>query len=740
MFWYPVAQIGGVKNANPRAAVNIERTSGGAVRIGVAVTSPQPAMTVRLSNGKTTFCEKQAAAAPGKPFLTDCAAPADSGPLSLQVIAGKTELVAYTEVPAAVGPVPEPVQPPARPAAIRGIEEVYMAGLRLEQFHNAALDPEDYYREVLRRDQGHIRANTSLGIRRYRRALYAEAEKYLRVAADRLTEQYVAPRDGEPHYYLGLTLRALGREREAGDSFQRAAWLTGWEAAANYQLAELGSARGDYPRALAHLDRALTANAANTKALTLKAAMLRRLGRTQERADLLGRAAALDPLDPWPACERSLGTFTSTDPEAYLEAASDYAGAGLWMDAAGVLQAAKGKPGAHAMLRYSLGWYLEKEGKREAAEREYAVAGKASPDYVFPFRREGLEVLRRARECEPRNARTAYYLGNLYASLGRKDEAIRQWEDSRSLDPSYAIVHRNLAQAYAQQPGGIDRAVASMEAAMARNPEDARYYEELDQLLEAAGVPPQKRLARLEPHHSVVEKRDDALAREIALLVASDRLERALELLRTHQFHIWEGAGRVAVHNSLVEAHLRLGHRHFAAGRYREAAAEYTLALEYPVNIGTGRPLRGERLPETYYHVGRAYEAAGDREAAAKAFAMAVETGPAGLIPRRPSATDDPEVYYFTARALEKCGRGEEAARIYAGLVESGKAQIEDHVPMYFFAGFGSPQPQPVRLAQAHFVIGLGHLGANRQTEARTEFRQALKLSPRHAGAGKYVN
>lgn len=736
MYWYPVAQIGGVVNATRHAALNLERSAGGVVRIGVAVTSPRPRLTVRLSGANSVLCEKQGAAVPGTPFVTECTVPSGFH-LSARVLAGASELVAFTEPPPPNGTAPEPIRPPARPEAIGDVEAVYMEGLRLEQFHNGALDPEDYYREVLRRDPGHIRANTAMGLRRYRRTLYAEAEKFLRAAVARTTREYLAPRDGEPHYYLGLALRALGKPDEAVDAFERAAWLAGWESPANYQLAELACARGGWAKALAYLGRAMTANAENLKALALRAVVLRKLGRTAQAAQHLTRAAALDPLDPWIAVEKGLAS--GLEAEAYLEAASDYAGAGLWNDAARTLQTARGKAAANAMLKYSLAWYLEKSGQPQAAAGEYEAAAKASPDYVFPFRREALPVLERARERNPKDARAAYYLGDLLELFGRREEAIRQWEDSRALDPSYAVVHRNLALAYARQPGGLNRAIASMEAALARSPKEARYHLELDELLEAAGAPAADRIARFERNQAVVTTRDDALAREIALLVAADRLESALDLLGKHQFHIWEGAGRTAVHNSFVEAHLRLGQRLFGKGRYREAAGEFGQALEYPVNLGTGRPLRGERLTETYYHIGLAQEAAGNQAEAEKAFQLAVETGPAGLIPARPMATDDPEMYYFAARALEKCGRSREASAIYAGLIEAGKEQIADHIPAYFFASFGYPQPQPVRHAQAHFAIGLGNLGAGRRQEAAVEFQKALRQDPRHGGARKYL-
>jgi tetratricopeptide (TPR) repeat protein len=742
MYWFPVSRIGGVKNANRDAALNLEVGADRAARIGVAVTAAHAGLSVTLSRAGSRICEKKGAASPGSPFSAECAVPPGEGPLTVQVRAGSAELIAYTAAEAKPGEAPQPVRPPARPEAIGDIEEVYQAGLRLEQLHSAALDPEAYYREVLRRDPGHAKANLALGVRACHRTEYEKAERYLRVAVGRVAGSYLRPKDGEPHYVLGLVLRALGKDAEARDAFERAAWTAGWESPANYQLAEMASAAGDAAGAQVHLDRALSANAAHVKALVLKAALLRRANRTAAGRELLRRAAAIDPLDPWPAWESALAAgaavAASADPERYLEAAADYAGAGLWADAARVLRGASGKAAAHPLIQYFLAGYLEKMGKDAAAARAFDAAAKASPDLVFPFRRETIGVLRRARERNPRDARAAYYLGNLYQLYGRRADAIREWEAARDLDPAYPVVHRNLALAWAAQPGGMDRAIAALQTAHQRAPEDARYCLELDQLYEASGASIEKRLAFLEKNHRVVATRDDALAREIALLVEAGRLERALELLKSRQFHVWEGAGRTAVHGSFVEAHLALGHRHFAAKRYREALAEYAAALEYPVNLGTGRPLRGERLPETYYFMGVAAEAAGDRAAAAKHFAMAVETAPAGLIPTRPGATDDPEVYYYAARALQKMGRGEEAARVLAGLVDAGKEQLADHVPMYFFASFGYPQSESARAAQARFTIGLGLLGANQTAEARRAFEEALRLNNRHSGARRF--
>ncbi len=72
---------------------------------------------------------------------------------------------------------------------------------------------------------------------------------------------------------------------------------------------------------------------------------------------------------------------------------------------------------------------------------------------------------------------------------------------------------------------------------------------------EAAGADPAKRLALLEKNHDVVSGNDNALAREVGLLPSQPgRPAKALEILKTHHFHVWEGGGEI--HGLWVEANL----------------------------------------------------------------------------------------------------------------------------------------------------------------------------------------
>ena len=149
------------------------------------------------------------------------------------------------------------------------IEELYLTGLRLEQFHNPALEPYPYYEEALRRDPSDVRTNTALGILYLKRGMYREAEERLETAVARLTANYTRPKDGEALYYLGVARRRLGKNKEAADAFERAAWDPAWQGVSFRELAEMASTDGSFDRALEFADRALAAGA-NLKTRNLK--------------------------------------------------------------------------------------------------------------------------------------------------------------------------------------------------------------------------------------------------------------------------------------------------------------------------------------------------------------------------------------------------------------------------------------------------------------------------------------
>jgi tetratricopeptide (TPR) repeat protein len=756
MYWYPFRDIGGVKNATIEAAVNLEVTDDGVVTVGFHTTAAHPAATALLQMGDRILLREEVSIDPGRPFVGTAALPADADEHDLHaslVVEGR-ELVGYRPVEPSAEPMPAPVEPPPPPAQIESVEELYLAGQRIEQFHNPALDPEPYWEEALQRDPGHSRTHAALGILALRRARYEEAERHFRRAVERVTARYTTPRDAESLYYLGVALAARGEPEEAGEVFARAAWSAAWRAAAEYSLAELATRDGDLPRALAHLDRSLGANARNLRALTLRAAALRRMGRAEEAAATIRLAREhTDPLDVRLLAERwllaenadataELDATLRDHPSTGLETAVEYINAGLWHDAAAVLDrlitVAPDASRVSPMVHYYLGFVAEQLGRPREAALSFRVASQLPPDYVFPFQREAATVLRRAIEVEPRDARARYYLGNLLFDW-RPEEAIRLWKESAALDPSFPIVHRNLALAWSHRgnEASLDSAIAAMETAVSLPDPYPIHFFELDRLYEAAGRPPAHRLAVLERHSPSVVRRDDATARLVNLEIFMGKADEAVALMTGRTFDIWEGGARFNPGDAWTDAHLQRGQQHLEAGAHRDALTDFETALRFPSNLrAERREGAATRQAEVSYWIGVAHEGVGDDAGAREAWRTAASIA----LPRQDrgeavSASDGVQLYH-QARALGRLDREGQATAMYHEVRRLGEALLaRSSATISFFSSFGERQSQRARLASAHYLIGLGLLGLGHEDAARQRFTQALEASPDHLGA-----
>jgi len=752
-YWYPFQKIRGVKNANIDAAVNLEVKEGRAA-VGFAVTSAHPRAVAILEARGRSLLREQVAVDPARPFYKEVVLPAGVSELDLKatLMDGEKELISYRPEKRPILPMPSPVEPPGSPKDIKTSEELYLTGLRLEQFYSPASEPDPYYEEALRRDPGDVRTNTALGILYLKRGRFAEAEARLRTAVERLAHNYTNPKDGEALYYLGIALKAQGKISEAYEILYRASWSYAWHTASMYALAQIAGQQGNFARGVDFLDRAISTNADDTQSLLLKAAFERRIGRFDEAAVVAARAATLDPLDRWAKREVQLARFRNLEqrgPEhaitsnldyeiqEYLEMAVSYYNAGLYEDGISVLKALadaySDKMRVYPMVYYWLGYLSERQGKGDDATGYYRMASRMPVDYCFPFRTESIAVLQQAMVRNPSDARAPFYLGNLLYDL-QPSEAIRQWEKARELDQSFALVYRNLGWAYSRTEQGLEKAIASMEKAVTLDPQ-TRYLFELDRLYENAGTDPAKRLALLEKHHLRMLDRDDALEREIRLLVLSGKHSRALELLTTRRFHSWEGGGRFSVHTSYIDAQVGLGTEWLAKGDSARALEHFTAALKFPANLSAAEAYQGEKSAQVYYWIGIAQEKLGNHEQARESFETAsAQPASAGRPPSVRSA-DMAENLYYRALALQKLGRINEADAVFAQLIEVGKQSLVATPVADYFAKFGERQAQNVRFAQAHYAVGLGLLGQGRTQEARSEFAEAVRLNPTHLGA-----
>ena len=141
------------------------------------------------------------------------------------------------------------------------------------------------------------------------------------------------------------------------------------------------------PAALELVDRSLEANALNPRALNLKAAVLRHLGRPGrkplEAVNLVIEARAIRstcgrwPSDGWPARIRRRRSCLSpgpccAHPATALETAAEYQDAGLWEDGLAVLSLlvneAPDRSRISPLVYYDLAFFAARLGQQEKAD------------------------------------------------------------------------------------------------------------------------------------------------------------------------------------------------------------------------------------------------------------------------------------------------------------------------------------------------------------------------------------
>ncbi|MDR0700019.1 MAG: DUF5107 domain-containing protein [Tannerella sp.] len=738
--WYPIREIRSVKNATDDAAVNLERIAPDKVFLGFNASGKYPNAKVLLKNGESTLFEQNTSIDPATPFVKEIQIPSEIKDPNLRAVlmdANGNELVTYRPVVLEEKPLPETVKGVKPVKEYASAEELYLAGLRIEQFHNARLNPMDFYNEALKRDSMDARVNTVVGIRYARQGNWLLAEKHLLRAMARLSKDYTIVKDPEPHYYLGLIYQMQGKYKEAIDQYWKATWYPTFRHPAYFALAQIASLKGDYTQAKKLLEQSLTVGARNTKALAFQAFLLRKTGEKKAAEKILKQTLDIDPLDYWSLAEQS---FLSGKGAAFLdqaddqrgdylirlqellEMAIDYGHIGAYPEAISLLKEAVrlGEPYASSpMVYYYTGFYQLKSGNESAATDCFRKASQQPSAYCFPFRPEEIEILNTALEINASDSKGLYYLGNLYYYLEQKEQGVRAWEEALQIDPSFAQAARNMGFGYSRA-GKLKEAIAACEQSLRADNTNPRLFIELDLLYEQAGKPAAERLALLEKNKATVFKHDDAVLRLLVLYNETGAYDQALKILDSRHFHVWEGGGKV--HVIYVDAHLLKGMKLLKGKKYTAAIKEFELADLYPANLEVGRPVDGGHSPKGFYYMGEAYQQLGDTDNAKRCFETASAEPKDQQIPVS-------ENTFFRAQALRALGRNFEAGQLVKSLKEEISKQRRNYRLIDEYSKFGEDGSRTERLANLTYLNGLVALYEGDTHKARTELQEALRIN-----------
>lgn len=733
-YWFPVKDIRGFKNANLNGAVNLEKEGDDQVFLGFYSTRKIEKARILLKKNETVVFEKTVEISPETAFTgsVEVSGPFELTDLYTEMVnlEDNEVLVSYQPVPPKEkGELPEEVKRPAPPEEMKTIEELYLAGSRILQFHNPTLNAMDYFNEALKRDPNDIRSNIAVGNIHLKNWEYNAARKYFDRAVRRLTRDHTRPATCEAFYLQGLTLKGLELYDEAVDTLYRATWDYAWHSAAYLELAKISSLRGDYRKALEQVNQSLSTNSNNNSALNLKASILRKTGDFNSAKSTIEPLMENDPLDfragnEFYLAERESGDIQGGDrllsalgrkmrnfEQNYLDLASEYLAEGLYAEAEDVLNRFTGK---NQEVSYYLGYLQDKKGNKNEAGKYFREASDMPVDYGFPFRQETVRVLELAARCDPSDARPHYYLGNLLFDR-QPEKAISRWEKAVELDPSLATAWRNIGWGYYHHFNDIPRAISAYEKAFAVTRDEPVYYSELDPLYEMNNTPIETRARLFESANEVVKKRDDAFVRQILVLNLAGESEKAVEYLSTSSFHFREGSSRVR--DITVDARLLLGKKHLEQRQHERALEQFLALIEAPESAVSGRGDR--RSPQVNYFTGLAYEALGNGPKAESHFRMSAEqeTGNINFIS------------YYQGLSCLKLGGKARAGEIFSALAEEGRKLMEQGSAVDFFAKFGEKESANVQLSNAYLLMGLGSKGLNESAEAGKYLQKAVALS-----------
>ncbi|MEV5025488.1 DUF5107 domain-containing protein [Paenibacillus sp. LPE1-1-1.1] len=761
-YFMPYKNIGVVKNATIDAAVNLEvDAQTKLVTVQAYATSALEGAMIELSSKNRAYIMETAALSPGKTFIASVPLHPDDEEHDLKLTVKNASgrlLVGYQPKKPQIEDIPEAAKPLPEPKDLKTNEQLYLAGLHLEQYRHATFEPEAYYLEGLKRDDSDIRINVAYGTLLLRRGLFAKSEQHFRKAIGSLTWRNPNPYDSEAYYQLGVALKQQGRLDDAFAAFYKAVWSAAWQDSGYFSLAQIAAEKGAFEEALELVDRSLIRNSRHYKARDLRSSLLRRLGRLDEAKAAAMETIGLDIADfgayyelhlhykavgePENA-EHALQELTGLmrkDPHNHIALAADYAGSGLYEEAIQSLRiiAPNDESEAYPMVHYALSYCYSRSGRAELAARHLLAGEKAAPDYCFPNTLFDLTVLEYIVKLEPDAARARYFLGNFYYDKKRHDDAVAQWESSAKLDASYAVTHRNLALAYFNKNNEPDKARTSLEAAFACDDKDARIFYELDQLYKKIQRTPEERLALLERYPELVNSRDDLYIEFVTLHNTIGSYEKALQLLEIRQFHPWEG-GEGKTLGQYVQAHVELAKLAIDDSRFADAEHLLRKALENPVNLGEAK-LEGAQENNIHYYLGCALEGQDNTEAAKQAFEAASQ----GL--EEPASAmyyndQPPEMIFYQGLAWQKLNNAKQAKRRFNKLIDYAEKHVFDQVKIDYFAvslpDFLVFEENLDRHNVIHcrFMMGLGLLGLKRFEEAAEQFDQALALDRNHQGA-----
>lgn len=592
-YWYPISAIGAPTYANLNCAFRIDRDQPNSalhLQVNRAFNSAQ--ITVR--DGETQLFATTVDLAPDQSYTFSMGEIPSF--VTVSVCDEKGDVIAqYTERRFDNCKMPDPITDMPEAATMQSAQELYLAGVHVDQYRDPAVKPDAYWKKALERDIKHIPSLIAMANYDCKLGNLDLAESYARRASDALSPFNRHPQSGECDYVLGRILEEKGARKEAYDCYYRAAFAADCVSKAMTRVAVLDLFQKNFGEALRHAEWALDYgrnNALATAACILAERALGRYAQAEQRASAYLSKDPLEHLIGFLSGKSDFYQALSANPaQTCLDVCEDLMSMGCFAEAKRLLEGLlKEIPqSACRILGYVVAYLASLCGEEYEGALQLAEDWKIGP--AFPNRPMEESALRFAIEkTESKNAKML--LGCYLYHRRRYSEAAELWENC----PADYVAQRNLAVAYFSHLGRAEDALRIMKAVLAEHGDDEALLYETVVLMNKMNVSPLEKIDLIQSHRVT---REDVRVELAKAYNQAGEYEKAIKTLLEHPFTPCEG-GEHAIADQYMFAYLALGIRAYEAGDYEKALAYVTEGQTLPQSLGAGIWNHTKRIPLRY--------------------------------------------------------------------------------------------------------------------------------------------
>lgn len=435
----------------------------------------------------------------------------------------------------------------------------------------------------------------------------AKLEKFLK--ADR--------QNPEALVYYGRMQREKGNIMNAGFLFSHAMDSNLFRDVAAFEIAVNSVCVKDYKRALYVLEETLKYGVRVPRTMALYALCKRKL--KEDNNEYIEETDKLFPLTPLLLGEKFFREKNfSANPELVLESVCAYINVHEYKDAVELITA---QENIDRQGYYFLAWLKMQLGDEAGAEDALRSAQIVQWKTHLAFRNEVENVLRYVIKKQPNDSTALYQLGCFLAHKSRWADAIPFWEKAKGPEEVYAL--RNIGIYYWKIKTELPMAIEYYKKAIKFSNVGSRTIMEIELLLEESGRYSEQ-LEVFDGKIDMLEKDSRVKLSMVRACLNNDMPEKAYSLLIEGNFCLCEG--KMLSRGLYESACEKLALKALAVGKFKEAAALYLKAAEYPENIGIGKP-SGNKEAEWYFKAGNTYEKAGLSEEASESYKRGAEKG-----------------------------------------------------------------------------------------------------------------